>query len=150
MPVYTYLVDRNDFTGYPKNVALEGQVLYSGGQSVEDYLTANFGTEAMTEDDFMAYQQAWQDAHYLSDPAAVIDELAFDEALEVLPPLRYTRENGMVSFLMSEFTTGSITTMYAKCYGVCLCKAVDVRRKDTWISPADFDKHRLPTEGYCE
>lgn len=46
-----------------------------------------------------------------------ITEADYDEALNVLPPMKWHSLMGVESFRMSEFYSGHITTIYAKCDG---------------------------------
>lgn len=54
-----------------------------------------------------------QEGRYLDEPLKEIDEEGYWYALEVLPPVQWTRENGIERFCMSEFTYGQITNQYA-------------------------------------
>lgn len=46
-----------------------------------------------------------------------ITEADYDEALNVLPPMKWHHLLGVESFRMTEFYSGHITTIYAKCQG---------------------------------
>lgn len=46
-----------------------------------------------------------------------ITEAEWDEALNVLPPMKWQQLRGVESFRMSEFYSGTMTSIYAKCDG---------------------------------
>jgi hypothetical protein len=62
----------------------------------------------------------------------------FMDALEVLPPQKWTNREGFETFLMSEYWTGSYTTQHAcvthQGKHICACRLVDARDKSTWIT----------------
>lgn len=69
----------------------------------------------------------------LSKPIIEITEEKYDEALNVLPPLRFGCNRGVTSFFMSEFHSGTYTSQYAKIGCKYYCKLVDYAKSDTWI-----------------
>lgn len=73
-------------------------------------------------------------AHYTSGSLIEISQEKFDEMLGVLPPLWWGFHDGNEAFLMSEFTAGSCTEMYAKVNGKCYCKTVNAKDTNTWIT----------------
>lgn len=72
-------------------------------------------------------------------PASEIDKERFYEMLEVLPPESWrTDENGVNSFRMCEYTSGSITASLARYKGKYIEKMIDVSDKETFITIQDF------------
>ena len=74
-----------------------------------------------------------QREYYLNKPLIEVTKQEFDDALNVLPPLRWCTISGVEEFLMSEFYTGIYTTQYAKCNNKYYCKMVDAYDQTTWI-----------------
>lgn len=64
-----------------------------------------------------------------------ITEERFEEMLNVLPPIKWTRRDGVEMFCMSEMWTGSYTNQYAHDHysGKYYCKMVDCLDESTWI-----------------
>lgn len=63
-----------------------------------------------TYDDYVAAREQ----SYLDQPLTQIDSGTFHQALNVLPPLAWKREDGVERFNLSEFTEGYITQQYAR------------------------------------
>jgi hypothetical protein len=60
------------------------------------------------------------------------------EMLEVLPPMNWGTRNGIESFFMSEFNTGTYTDQYAQYHDKYYTKGVDYCDSSTWISLDDI------------
>ena len=60
----------------------------------------------------------------------------FNDALDVLPPLKWCTIDGIEMFCISEMTDGTYTSQYAhdKHNGKYYCATVDVMDKSTWIN----------------
>ena len=74
-----------------------------------------------------------QREYYINKPLHEISEEEYNDALNVLPPLKWCTISGVEEFLMSEFYTGVYTTQYAKYNGRYYCKIVDAYDQTTWI-----------------
>ena len=72
---------------------------------------------------------------WLSKEATETTEAEFFEMLEVLPPLKWTTQNGFEMFCMSEFTSGCYTTQFAhhKETDKYYCATVSPYDRETWI-----------------
>lgn len=57
---------------------------------------------------------AYEQSKYLDAPAHDITLDEWDDALNVLPPMKWRTVNGVESFMMSERLTGDITSCYAR------------------------------------
>jgi len=57
---------------------------------------------------------ALNDAKYLDEPTKRITEDDWDDALNVLPPMKWNRYTEFETFMMSECITGDITRVYAR------------------------------------
>ena len=96
--------------------------------------------QPMTYDTFA---QAKRD-HYLGagrNPLNEITAEAYDEALNVLPPLRWERRDGVERFLMREMLDGSVTEQYAQLNGRFWSRRADARDPETWITAAEIVRH---------
>lgn len=95
----------------------------------ERYRRADY--RVMTLVDFLALERD----KILSVPLEEITADRFNEMLDVLPPLSWTRHKGVEMFCMSEFYTGSYTAQYAHDHstGKYYTKLVDYRDRSTWI-----------------
>lgn len=72
---------------------------------------------------------------YLSIPIRQVTEEQFQQALECLPPLHYTRHpDGSTSFCISEMLTGPYTEQYFQCSEGCFRKTVICYDRSTWIT----------------
>ena len=83
---------------------------------------------------------------YLSRPITEVSQADYDEALEVLPPVRFGINRGVRSFFMCEFWSGNYTDQYAKSAGRYYTKLVDFSKPDTWITfdmISSFKQERL-------
>lgn len=149
---YRYLIDLYQFTG-----SIVSRV-YGPDQRVEfsGYLHNNKGPDLTLAEyltlpeiemidprlvDDKALDQLISKAHrelYTDKPPVAISAERYEEMMEVLPPLTMGNCNGVEYFLMSEFTTGFITEMYAACGDDYLCKSVDAYDKATWITRDHF------------
>jgi len=74
----------------------------------------------------------------LSDDLQEITEEQYNDALDVLPPLKWCQKNGVEMFCICEMYTGSYTTQYAKAGGKYYTKMVDVLDDSTWIDKILF------------
>lgn len=72
-------------------------------------------------------------AYYITDDLAEITADRYDEMLNVLPPLKWCTINGVEMFCISEMTTGTYTSQYARYDGKYYTKTVDIMDKNTWI-----------------
>ena len=65
-----------------------------------------------------------------------VTEEQFNDALDVLPPLKWCTIDGIEMFCISEMTDGAYTSQYAhdKHNGKYYCATVDVMDKSTWIN----------------
>ena len=65
-----------------------------------------------------------------------VTEEQFNDALDVLPPLKWCTIDGIEMFCISEMTDGTYTSQYAhdKHNGKYYCATVDVTDKSTWIN----------------
>lgn len=65
-----------------------------------------------------------------------VTEEQFNDALDVLPPLKWCTIDGIEMFCISEMTDGTYTTQYAhnERNGKYYCATVDVMDKSTWIN----------------
>ena len=65
-----------------------------------------------------------------------VTEEQFNNALDVLPPLKWCTIDGIEMFCISEMTDGTYTSQYAhdKHNGKYYCATVDVMDKSTWIN----------------
>ena len=118
------------FNVYPsREQAVEALASPSGG--ITYYRTEpNTVLEVMSWGEYFKMERNF----WLTAPPREIDEDAWDEALNCLPPMQWERVDGVERFLMSEFTTGSFTSQYAKYRSRYFTKTVDVRSEETWIS----------------
>ena len=91
---------------------LRGQ--YSGKNGAE--LAAEYKAEGRMKLMRMCDFDKLHDEALRTDPEE-ITEADYDEALNVLPPMKWHHLLGVESFRMSEFYSGHITTIYAKCQG---------------------------------
>lgn len=125
-----------DFTGYLYNKGGRDLTLeeYIQHPETRDYQEPRLVDEA----EFIVI---WRDAlrkRYTDQAPRQIDEAVYDDMKAVLPPLRMGTHQGMRFFLLSEFTTGSITEMFACYQGLYLRKYVDVQDKATWLTAKHF------------
>lgn len=95
----------------------------------ESYRCADY--RIMTFGDFLKLERD----KILSGPMEEITAERFDEMLDVLPPLAWTRHNNVEMFCMREFFTGSYTSQYAHDHstGKYYTKLVDYHDRSTWI-----------------
>ena len=90
--------------------------------------------EVMTYPEFERKQRE----RVISYPVHECTEEEFYRHLEMLPPLKWVKINGVEMFCMSEFDFGPYTTQYARVDGKCYCATVDYFDQNTWIN------NRLP------
>lgn len=95
----------------------------------EKHRTAKF--EIMSFDKFRAMQR---EKLLAGEPIEVTAE-AWNDALDVLPPAKWTTVDGVEEFCMSERYTASYTTQYAHDHttGKYFSKMVDMLDPSTWI-----------------
>jgi hypothetical protein len=94
-----------------------------------------YATVMPTED----YRKARR-GHYLaptSNPLRVITAAQWDEALNVLPPLRWGQRDGVERFCMSEFYSDTLTHQYARVGSTYCTRLVDYRDEATWITAVE-------------
>ncbi len=79
---------------------------------------------------------------YLSRPLKEITEKCYNDALNILPPMKWFRNERSSMFLMSEFYTGSYTDQYYhdKVNHIYYKKLVDASDKSTWIDKVLMNK----------
>ena len=79
--------------------------------------------------------QRMERERFLSLPLHEITEDRYHEMLNVLPPLKWTRRNGVEMFCMSEMYSGTYTDQYAHDHntGKYYAKLVDLCDETTWI-----------------
>lgn len=72
---------------------------------------------------------------YTDIPIQEISEEAYEEQLNVLPPIYWCTIAGVTTFCMREMTDGTITSQYARDNrtGKYYTKLVDIYDKSTWI-----------------
>lgn len=104
---------------YPENLALK-KILKNAQKSKY---------EVMTYDDFLLGQREY----YLSDELKKISKERYEEALNVLPPLKWCVKRGLEMFCNREMYDGTYTVQYAKCNDRYYSKMVDVTDESTWI-----------------
>lgn len=129
-----YLNDAAKVTEYH---ALYG---YSGSdwlQQAEAYRIKAEDSRVMTFDEY----QAAEADQILSRPIQEISAAEYDDALNVLPPMRWGSNNGVLSFFMSEFHSGNYTTQYARICNRYFCKLVNYHKPETWITARMIDVH---------
>jgi hypothetical protein len=106
------------------------------GSHLDQYLKL----ELMTYDEFLKRQAK----EFADKPVVIVSKSNWWDALECLPPVRWHDRDGMNVFFMSEFYTGSYTTMYVKVEAPCgarsqttyASKTVDIEDESTWITRA--------------
>lgn len=74
-----------------------------------------------------------KEEHYLERLMVEITSEQYEEALNVLPPLRHGINEGIKGFFMVEFTDGPYTQQYACIGGKYYTKLVNYHRPATWI-----------------
>lgn len=89
-------------------------------KTVTEYLAENSGTICLSFDEALERMGKAEEAAYIK-PWTEISEDAWTDALEVLPPQKWKTVDGVELFRMSEYTTGNITTHYARIAGRCFC-----------------------------
>ncbi|CAL9977479.1 hypothetical protein VPHK449_0026 [Vibrio phage K449] len=111
----------------------------------EDYLKQFGRTIAYDYDTTHIFACSWElfekinTRYWVSEPSFVDKETYYD-MLEVLPPRRWGNNNGIDSFFMSEFTSGTVTAQYGKYKGYYFSKEACFYDKSTWLKAADLDK----------
>lgn len=98
----------------------------------EQYLQEALNKEykVMTWNEFELLQRD----SYINRPLEETTEECFENALYVLPPLKWCTIDGIEMFCMSEMYTGTYTSQYARCGDRYYSKMVDVTDKSTWIN----------------
>lgn len=104
----------------------QDKVFYSEAIGIIDFVVAN-GTSLYAGDDLAAMKDRYPDAeiltlneaatrrdnHFKQAPERITKE-KFIEMLEILPPLHWRFSGNSESFKLSEFTCGSITSIYCR------------------------------------
>lgn len=95
----------------------------------EDYRRSDY--RVMTFGDFLKLERD----KILGEPLKEITAEKFNEMLDVLPPLAWTKHKGVEMFCMSEFYTSFYTSQYAHDHstGKYYTKLVDYFDRSTWI-----------------
>nr|WP_024835445.1 hypothetical protein [Clostridium sp. 12(A)] len=98
----------------------------------DQYLKEAFNKEyrVMTWSEF---EQLQRDS-YINQPLEETTEECYENALNVLPPLKWCAIDGVEMFCMSEMYTGTYTNQYARYKGKYYTKMVDIMDKTTWIN----------------
>lgn len=68
----------------------------------------------------------------------------YDDALNVLPPVRWEQRDGVERFMMSEFLTKSYTQQYARWQTQYFTMLVDAKDPTTWITAAKIVEFLKP------
>ena len=89
-------------------------------KTVAEYLAGNPGTVCISFDEALERMTKAEESAYIK-PWTEITQEQWTEALEVLPPEKWLTVNGVELFRMSEYTTGNITTHYARMGKRCFC-----------------------------
>lgn len=77
---------------------------------------------------------------YITGEVEKITEEEFDEALNVLPPLRWKRDGHIETFCMSEFAINTFTNQYGHFGDQYVKKMIDCSDPSTEIMLEDFKK----------
>ena len=107
-----YGVERCAYTGYLRKL--------DNDLTVPEYLSEKPDAVCISFDDALERIAKAEDAAYIK-PWTEITEDQWMDALEVLPPQKWQTVNGVELFRMSEYTTGNITTHYARIGERCFC-----------------------------
>lgn len=83
---------------------------------------------------FMHIREAESLKYYLEQPMKEVDKETFFDMLGCLPPIRWTVEEGVERFCMSEMQSGTITSCYASYNGKYYHKYVDLVSQATFIT----------------
>lgn len=97
----------------------------------EKYKLQSSESRVMTFDEYVQIEAD----KTLSKPITEITEEQYEDALNVLPPLKYGYNRNVLSFFMSEFDSGNYTRQYARMNGKFYSKVVNYRKPETWIQP---------------
>lgn len=97
-------------------------------QQCKNYLQAEKSIFVTTFDNFLEIQKK----AYCTPPVEITEEL-YDEMLEVLPPLKWEFDGKNNWFCLSEMTTGTLTSQYARINGKYYTATVDITDRNTWI-----------------
>lgn len=103
-----FVVDKENYTGTVKTVLYDGICPYTK-QTAADY--EKDGYAIMTEDEFRALDKAFEDS--LCNDWKEITEEQFEDALNVLPPIKWERGG----FYIGEPTRGSLYGFYQRWQG---------------------------------
>lgn len=105
---------------------------YPDREDLKQYLKSaqNKQYEIMTFDEFLEAERN----SLLGGELIEISEEEFQDALNVLPPLKWCNIDGVEMFCMCEMLTGSYTAQYARKNDKYYTKTVDVRDSKTWIN----------------
>lgn len=96
-------------------------------QMLNEHINRTFSV--MTWDEFYRFKRN----HYLTGEVTEISLDDYDNALCILPPLKWCQRDGVEEFLMSEFYTDSFTTQYAIKNGKYYKAMVDAMDERTWL-----------------
>lgn len=106
-------------------------------QTKLEELNGKEGIKGYSVTDWPDYERR-QNAAFLGQCEEVTRSYYWDK-LECLPPMRWQRNEGVQSFFMSEFTSGSFTEQLAEHDGKYYAKAVDYCDRSTWIKTEEFN-----------
>ena len=109
-----YLIKTDEpFNGYPQSILLpNGTVAYTDGMTLEEYVFENGPMRVLSEDALDELVKAHEDG-LVTDPQPETEENWF-YALNVLPPCRWERCQGVELFHVSELITGSLANWHAR------------------------------------
>tara|TARA_B100002049_G_scaffold93692_1_gene69269 strand:- start:1534 stop:1959 length:426 start_codon:yes stop_codon:yes gene_type:complete len=128
------VIDKGNFRGSILTVVLDDQIpvkYRANPEYVEPVL--------MEWDEYLAFKTQWERDAFLG-PAVASNEERFDYALNVLPPMRWRTNDGIESFCIAEFYSGTMTTQHAKANGMFISKPVDLADPSTLITRDDFEQ----------
>lgn len=128
-------------------VHYSGHLHNNGGEdlTIEEYAAVKGWEKIVITDEksFFERYDARQRELFLTGPKQ-ISRADYWDALEVLPPENWQRDRIFEHFRMMEYTTGNITTQYARLMTddgghLFICKPIEVTDRTTWITIDDFN-----------
>ena len=106
-----------------KRTTKQQTVVYIGTEGNKQVFETESGTEILLHNDDV------------KNLIKEVTEEQFNDALDVLPPLKWCTIDGIEMFCISEMTDGTYTAQYARTPdGKYYCATVDVMDKSTWIN----------------
>lgn len=91
--------------------------------------------QVVTFDEYIALKQKVM----LSEPLREIEEDAFQEALDVLPPLKWETVDGVERFMLGEAFESTFYHQYAKKDGRFFARLANAADPTTWIGADEID-----------